>query len=821
MWTSFPSCLFVLIAAIAVQGDEFPASCSMRRVCSDFRTKVPESNEIYKAELQSSDEVLEFQLKNEVGNELLLIIRGVENNTVRITIEEPDLHRYHLLYSLEKDPVINPLTVTSSDNSSVVASDGKGNSVKVQLDPLQIEVFHNDELQSVFDGNRLIMENTNESQVFTFSVKFNDVKRLMGLHERSSIVSLFHTTDFKRDPYRFKTVDYGNYAMNSTKSCYGAVPLMYAFGNITSGLFFHNAAEMWIDINTEDQSAYFMVYSGVLDIFLLTGPTLPDAVRQYTDLTGKAHLPQLWTLSYHQSRWGYKSEDDVRDIVENYDKYNIPVDAVWMDLDYTIGRRWFTWDPTGFPDPKGLLDWMKSQANRRMVVVSDPHIKIDEDYPIYEACLNGSYFIANEDGSNYVSSCWPGDASWIDFLNPDARDYYAKLHSYDNFLSTPSLGGFWNDMNEPTAFDDSQERSIPYDKIQYGNATHGDVHNMYALTQVMATHQGLMERDEGKLRPFILSRSVFAGSQRYTANWAGDTGGSFDFLRSLVPMTISSNMAGIVFYGGDIPGFLGNPTEELATRWYQTGAWITFFRAHGDQGSNRREPWTFSNETRELIGQSIKLRYQHLPYWYTQFYQHVITGDPIIRGLFYDYPEDDVALDINDEFLIGSDILVANVYFSNATSLRVYLPGENDYWFQITGETNNVHQGGQWYTIPVDITFIPVFYKSGAILSRKTEIGRSTSELQDSYEFHVILDENGNANGKLYYDDFESFEYLNKKYAYYALAYDGVNITALSIDEDADSSGFNPLETNSFYVYTNNGDGTYTKEQFSTSIKML
>ncbi|XP_066248506.1 neutral alpha-glucosidase C-like [Euwallacea similis] len=811
--------LLAIIAVISpcLSDDEYPASCAMRPICSDYRTRIPTSEETYQVvTAEAVDGILQFALQNKAGNNLTLIVRGVQNNTFRVTIEEPDEHRYHLEYSLEKEPTLTPLNVTFKNETSLTASDDTGYSTVIVLwdSSLQIQFYHGSILETVLDGNRLIMENTKESQAFTFAVQFNEVKRLIGLHERASIVSLYHTADLKLDPYRFKNVDYAYQRINSTKPMYGTVPLIYGLGNNhVSGVFLHNAGEMWIDINTEDQSAYFMVYSGVLDLFILTGPSLVEAVRQYTDLTGKPHLPQLWALGYHQSRYGYKTDEEVRGIVENFDKYNIPVDAVWLDLDYTVGRRYFTWNETEFPDPVGLLNWVDSQAERKMIVISDPHIKVDEDYEIFKNCLENKYFIYNENGSNFVSTCWPGDSSWVDFLNPEARDYYASLHSYDFFPSTSTLAGFWNDMNEPASFNDNDERSLPYDALHYGNVTHGEVHNIYGMLQVMATHQGLMERDQGQLRPFVLSRSIFAGAQRYTAKWAGDTGGGYDYQRMIVPMTINSNLAGIVFYGGDVPGFGGNPTEELATRWYQIGAWITFFRAHGDMTTLPREPWAFSNETRELIHQSIEMRYQHLPYWYTQFFEHTLTGDPIVRALFYQYPHDDEALDINDEFLVGPNILVANIYFANATSLRVYLPGKYDLWFQITGDSHKVYQGGEWYTIPVDISSIPVFYKSGSIISKKAKVGRSTAELKlEPYELHVVVDE-GYAKGRLYFDDFQSFAYLDKKYVYLEITYENSTLDAKLVDDDIDPSGFT-FDVDAAIIYINNGDGTYSTERF-------
>ncbi|XP_050306433.1 neutral alpha-glucosidase C-like [Anthonomus grandis grandis] len=793
--------------------------CSAVEVCNNNRQRLPAADGNYVAKFSSADdESLNFNLTNNAGNQLIMSIKAIINNRLRITIEEPARHRHHIEYSLERDPVLNKLTVSSTNESLLIASDEDGNKVVVKYKPLSIDFYYKDILQSTFEGNRLIMDNTNQSQAFTFSVKFHEIKRMMGLFEHATTVGLFHTADLSIDPYRLKNIDNGWWSMNSTQSLYGSIPVLYGFGNHSSGFFLHNAAEMWVDIDNNNNSAYFMVTSGVLDLFVLLGPTLQDSIRQYVNLTGTPHLPQLWALGYHQCRWAYNNTEDVKDIIGKFDQYEIPLDVLWLDIEYTANREWFTWNYTSFPDPIALLNWVDAQGHRKLVPISDCHLKPDPNYNVYSNCSQNNWLIKASDGSEYVGTCWPGAATWIDFLNPNARDYYSSLHLYENFPSTPALGGFWNDMNEPATFDNQYELSIPMDTVHYSNVLHRDIHNMYGLLQLMSTHKGLIDRDNGKLRPFLLSRSYFAGSQRYTAKWNGDTDSTFDYLRMLIPMTITSNLAGVVFYGGDVPGFFGKPTDEIASRWYQTGAWIPFYRAHGDLTTERREPWTFSNSTQNDIREAIKSRYFHLPYWYTLFFEHTITGDPMIRGLFYHYPDDDTALDINDEFLVGSDILVANVYFSGATSLRVYLPGTEEYWFQITGNSSNVYQGGQWYTIPVDITFIPVFYKSGSVIPRKPRVKRTSAEIKDDpYELHIILDKNGNAEGRIYLDDFESFDYIdNNNYLYGSIDYQNStrtlsirSIHSTSVDGDLE------LKIEAILLYANNGNGTYSVERYN------
>ncbi|XP_030754515.1 neutral alpha-glucosidase C-like [Sitophilus oryzae] len=370
-------------------------------------------------------------------------------------------------------------------------------------------------------------------------------------------------------------------------------------------------------------------------------------------------------------------------------------------------------------------------------------------------------------------------------------------------------------MNEPTLFDNLYERSLPYDTLHYGNVKHRDVHNIYGMLQTMSTHQGLIARDGGKLRPFILSRAYFAGQQRYANKWSGDNWGHFEDLRFSVPMALTSNLLGVAFYGADIPGFFGTATEELLIKWYQIGIWLPFFRAHAANGSPRREPYRFNNDTQIILRETIGLRYKHLPYWYTLFYEHTRTGDPIVRPLLYEYPEDKTGHSLTDQLLVGSDILTSSVYESNATSVSIYFPGNNQSWFQVTGN-RVVFESGTWSDVPVDLTFNPVFYRSGSIIPRKPNVQRSTADIKDDpNELHVVPDQNGNATGRIYIDDFESFNYANEKqYLYVNLDYDASSksVQITSVDSDNDASNFT-LSVQTIYLYNKKDDETFTIEK--------
>ncbi|CAH1986079.1 unnamed protein product [Acanthoscelides obtectus] len=543
------------------------------------------------------------------------------------------------------------------------------------------------------------------------------------------------------DPYRLKNVDAGVYPAYSTNSLYGAVPIVYGHSKErTTGVFLLNAAQQFIDISYNDQpkaSAHFLVEGGSLDLFVFYGPTFKQVVRQFVELTGKMHMPQLWTLGYHQCRYSYKTQDEVKEVVSTMEQNDFPMDAIWLDIDYTDGKRYFTWNPDTFSDPIGMQEYLASM-DKRLVTIIDPHFMVDENYPVYVGA-KGKYFAKTENGDDYQANCWPGTSSYIDFLNPEARDYYASWFQFDKFNgSTETLAGIWNDMNEPAVFG-GDESTFPNDIIHYGNVKHRDIHNMYGFLQTKATHQALMTRDNNLKRPFILTRSHFAGSQRYAAMWTGDNTADWPHMQVTYSECIISGLVGHVFCGADIGGFFNNPESELLQRWYQAGVWLPFYRGHANDNTERREPYVLPEDAQIVVRNALKTRYRHLPVFYTLFYLHVSSGDPVVRPLFYEYPE---MVDIDDHILL--DILAAPVMEQGGRTKTVHFPGdENTYWYRADQPTGDwtVHKGGTVETFDVDLETSLYFYRAGSIVAVSDNKRTSTNGLMsDRLTVHVNLD---------------------------------------------------------------------------------
>jgi alpha 1,3-glucosidase len=439
-------------------------------------------------------------------------------------------------------------------------------------------------------------------------ITFRNSKHVYGIPEHASSLALKPTTGNGAgtydEPYRLYNLDVFEYDLDVPMALYGSIPLMLSHGTKHSvAAFWMNPSEAFIDVDApapdaagRDQIAtQWMSESGVADLFLLPGPS-PEAVfGQYADLTGTLALPPLFALGYHQCRWNYRDEADVKTVDEKFEEHDFPYDVLWLDIEHTEGKRYFTWDKNLFPDPKKMIDSVASRG-RKMVTIVDPHIKRDSGYYVHDSAQANGVYVRDKGGSaEFDGWCWPGSSSYVDFTNPKARDWWADQFAFDKYEGSTADLYTWNDMNEPSVFN-GPEVSMQKDAKNIDGVEHREWHNMYGYYQQWATADGQVKRHADKNeRPFVLSRAFFAGSQKHGAIWTGDNAGKWDHLAIAQPMILTANVAGLPFIGADVGGFFGNPDTELFTRWMQAGAYHPFFRAHAHHDSKRREPWVFGD----------------------------------------------------------------------------------------------------------------------------------------------------------------------------------------------------------------------------------
>lgn len=525
------------------------------------------------------------------------------------------------------------------------------------------------------------------------------------------------------DPYRLYNTDVFEYETNSPMTLYGSIPFMQAHRvGSTVGVFWLNGAETWVDIIKDKPSGlhsamthtHWISESGILDVFVFLGPTASDVNKAYGELTGYTQLPPLFSIAYHQCRWNYISDDDVKTVDRKFDKHNIPYDVMWLDIEYTSEKRYFTWDLANFKDPISMQEQLASRG-RKLVVIIDPHIKKIEDgsYKVVEDMKRADLVVLDKNGAIYEGQCWPGASHWIDCFNSDAQSWWASLFQYSSFTGTTEIAHIWNDMNEPSVFS-GPELTMPRDNLHFGNWEHRDLHNIYGLTFQNATFYALLARGDGRVRPFTLTRAFFAGSQRIGAMWTGDNEANWDHLAASFPMLLSSGVAGYPFAGADVPGYFGNPEHELTARWYQAGAFYPFFRGHAHIDTRRREPYMIPEPYRKVIVGAIQLRYALLPMWYTAFHQASLTGTPILTPMYYGFPTDQHSFGIDDQFLFGEEsLLVKPVVSISVSDVQVYLPPDGGIYFDYYDFTTYVGKGQRQH-VDAPLERIPILMRGRA-----------------------------------------------------------------------------------------------------------
>ncbi|CAR30293.1 glucan 1,3-alpha-glucosidase ROT2 [Lachancea thermotolerans CBS 6340] len=589
---------------------------------------------------------------------------------------------------------------------------------------------------------------------------FVGVTDVFGIPEHADSLKLKDTRD--GEPYRLFNADVFEYSLGARTPMYGAIPFMIgSTPDFSAGIFWVNAADTWVDINYSESSTgtHWMSEAGTIDVIIFLAKTPQEVTSAYTEITGRPQLPLSSSIGYHQCRWNYNDERDVLTVDSQMDKAGIPYDYIWLDLEYTDDKKFFTWKPDAFPDPRRMLKKLHT-LGRNLVTLIDPHLKVD--YSASNTVEKSGASVRNSLGASYHGHCWPGESIWIDTIGKNARKVWGKLMS--NFLQDYNNLHIWNDMNEPSVFS-GPETTAPKDLIHDGGFEERSIHNLYGLTVHEATYNAMRENyGEKNRRPFILSRSFFAGSQRTAATWTGDNVANWEYLKISIPMCLSNNVAGFPFIGADIAGFSGNPTTELLARWYQAGMWYPFFRGHAHIDAARREPYLFEEPLKSIVKDAILLRYSLMPTFYTAFYESSTKGSPIMNPVFFVHPELHECYGIDDQFYIGSSgLLVKPVTEQGATEVQVFFPAGQFYEFDSLKAFSV--QEPSYLTIDAPIDKQPISIEGGHILFKKERYRRSSKLMEhDPYTLVIAPDVNGKAEGTLYIDDGETFAFQDGEY---------------------------------------------------------
>lgn len=491
-----------------------------------------------------------------------------------------------------------------------------------------------------------------------------------------------------------------------------------------------------------------------LRYYFFYGPALSTVLERYTELTGRMAMPPLWALGYHQNRWSYSPEARVREIAHAFRQRRIPCEAIHLDIDYMDGYRCFTWDKEDFADPSQLVADLHDQGFK-VVTMIDPGIKVDRDYWVYKDGLERGVFCTYPDGSLFVGPVWPGNCCFPDFTSARVRDWWGELYRSQIDVG---VDGFWNDMNEPAIFGHGTT-TMP-DSVQHKweghGAGHRQAHNVYGMQMARATAEGLCKLKPQE-RPLVISRSVWAGSQRYNMHWLGDNRSDWASLRNVLPLALNMGLSGMPFTGPDTGGFTGTPDDELLIRWNQLSTFTPFFRNHTATGTPDQEPWALGPECERISRAYIELRYRLLPYLYTAFWQAAQSGLPMMRPLFLAYQDEPYTRTLEDEFLCGDSLLVAPVTEAGRTVRAAYLPSGR--WYDFWDDA--LSGGPQIKRLDAPLHRLPLLVRAGSVIPAWPLVQYVGEKPIDSLTLHLYP---GNGESMLYEDDGHSWAFQEGHY---------------------------------------------------------
>ena len=494
----------------------------------------------------------------------------------------------------------------------------------------------------------------------------------------------------------------------------------------------------------------FAVRESGFAVIVIEGDSPQGVLGGLATLTGTMPLPPRWALGYHQCRFSYYPDSQVKAIADGFRSRNLPCDVIWMDIDYMDGYRIFTFDPKGFPDPDATNEYLHDRGFKAVWMI-DPGVKKEAGYFVYDQGTAGDHWVMDANGREYNGPVWPGLCAFPDFTRPETRAWWSGL--YADFLAH-GVDGVWNDMNEPAILLPlwPDAKTMPATNRHRGGGRlppgpHAQYHNVYGMLMVEATREGILDANPDK-RPFVLTRANYLGGHRFAATWTGDNVASWDHLTWSVPMILNLGLSGQPFVGPDIGGHMFNTPADLFARWFGVGALFPFSRGHKTKTFTLyHEPWRFGPAVEASARTALERRYRLLPYLYTLFHEASLTGVPVMRPVFFADPADPSLRDEDHAFLLGADLLV-----------EPKLTPEGDHLFQ--------EPRGIWRTVTLvgedvaaDLSQPVLKVRGGSVIPLGRVIQNTTEESLAPLTLLVCLDENGRAEGRLYEDAGEGFGY--------------------------------------------------------------
>ena len=583
--------------------------------------------------------------------------------------------------------------------------------------------------------------------------------------------------------YESCCVDEPNH-QEDTKSLYGAHNFLIVSGRERCfGLFLDTPGKVKFDIGyTHYDRMEIIMEDDSFELYVIDADSPDEVVHEFRSVTGRSYIPPKWAFGFGQCRWSYYTADEVREVARQYRENHIPLDMIYLDIDYMERYKDFTVDRKAFPDFEELVAEMKEQGIR-LIPIIDAGVKVEEGYDVYEEGVENQYFCKDGDGEDFVVGVWPGKCHFPDMLNDEARRWFG--HKY-KFLLDKGIEGFWNDMNEPAVFYSEKRLKRIFEQLEKyktmnldvntffefrnlvstvsGNPEdyrsffhnykgqkirHDKVHNLFGYYMTRSASEAFDELVPDK-RILMFSRASYIGMHRYGGIWMGDNKSWWSHLLMNLKMLPSLNMCGFLYTGADIGGFGADATQDLLLRWLALGIFMPLMRDHSAAGTRRQEAYAFDDtqSARDIIG----LRYRLIPYIYSEYMKAALKDEMYARPLGFVWGDDPIAVHVEDQLMIGESIMIAPVYEQNAAGRVVYLPEEMKLLrfagTEITEE--RVLEKGHHY-ISVGLNEVVIFLRRGHILPLSSRAERVDQIDWENLELHHFADDG--AVYELYDDD--------------------------------------------------------------------
>lgn len=587
-----------------------------------------------------------------------------------------------------------------------------------------------DEISDTVDFGSILLS---DGFKFTYDMADNDI--VYGLGEANRGINkrgFIYENDCFDNPHQTE----------DQRSFYAAHNFIIIDGAEHFGMYFDYPGKITFDIGYTMQNTLTVFCENAdLNLYVITGDTSYDIVKQFRKIIGRSYIPPKYAFGFGQSRWGYKSRQDFENVVTSYRNNHIPIDMLYMDIDYMDSFKDFTVNEDEFSDFQDIVNDMK-EKHIHLIPIIDAGVKIEDGYDIYEEGKENSYFCKREDGTDFEAAVWPGLTHFPDVLNPDARAWFGSKYEC---LISKGIDGFWNDMCEPAIFytpegvakykdylqkDLLTSETFPnfdartkaeelanskedykrfYHNINGKMVRHDKVHNLYGMNMTRAAYEGLAKLEPNK-RFLLFSRSSFIGAHRYGGVWTGDNCSWWSHLLLNIKMMPSLNMCGFLYIGADIGGFGSNTTRDLLLRWLAFGVFTPLMRNHSAIGTRNQECYSFEHieDFRHVVG----VRYRLLPYIYSEFMKAAISDDMYLKPLAFEYPDDNMCRQVEDQLMIGNEIMITPIYTQNVSGRYVYLPEEMKFIKFMPDGTifQTVLDKGHHY-IEVQLNEVPLFIR--------------------------------------------------------------------------------------------------------------